>query len=127
MSTWNDEKLERIIGVVLRTGVVLAAALVLIGGVAYVAGNGQAAPDYRVFHGAAAQLTHLGGIVAGALSLHPLYVIQFGLLLLIATPIARVIICVAGFALERDWTYAIVSLIVLALLLVGIGGHMLHD
>jgi uncharacterized membrane protein len=43
--------------------------------------------------------------------------IQLGLLVLIATPVVRVITCLAGFALERDWMYAAVSLIVLVCLL----------
>ena len=42
---------------------------------------------------------------------------QLGLLLLIATPVARVVMAVVGFALERDRLYVVVSLIVLAILL----------
>ena len=42
--------------------------------------------------------------------------IQLGLLLLIATPVARVVFAVIGFYLERDRMYTIVSLIVLAVL-----------
>jgi uncharacterized membrane protein len=38
------------------------------------------------------------------------------LLILIATPIARVIFAVIGFARERDMLYTIISLIVLAVL-----------
>jgi len=126
MTMWNDKKLDVVVSVVLRTGVVLAAALVLIGGIAYLASDGQAVFDHRTFQGTPPQLTYIGGVLEGVVALHPLYVIQLGLLLLIATPVVRVIVCVAGFALERDWTYAIVSMIVLAFLLVGIVGHMLH-
>ena len=42
--------------------------------------------------------------------------IQLGLLLLIATPIARVVFSVAGFARQRDWLYVAITLIVLTLL-----------
>jgi uncharacterized membrane protein len=41
-----------------------------------------------------------------------LAIIQLGLLLLIATPIARVILSVAGFAWERNYVYAGFSLLV---------------
>jgi uncharacterized membrane protein len=34
----------------------------------------------------------------------------------------RVLTCAAGFALERDWMYAVVSLIVLAFLIASIVG-----
>ena len=43
--------------------------------------------------------------------------VQLGLLLLIATPIARVVLAAVGFAFERDRMYVVVSLIVLAVLL----------
>ena len=42
--------------------------------------------------------------------------IQFGLLLSIATPVARVAFSVVAFALQRDWLYIVVTLIVLAVL-----------
>ena len=51
-----------------------------------------------------------------AFHLHSRGVIQLGLLLLIATPVARVVFAVIGFHLERDRMYTIVSLIVLAVL-----------
>ena len=37
-------------------------------------------------------------------------------MLLVATPIARVIISVTAFALQRDWTYVVITLIVHAAL-----------
>ena len=43
--------------------------------------------------------------------------IQAGILLLIATPIARVIVSLVGFALERDGTYVAITAIVLTVLL----------
>jgi uncharacterized membrane protein len=113
----NDQRLDGIVGIVLRAGITLAAALVLIGGIAFVASHDEAAPDHRKFHAEPTPLASIHGVLGGAITLNPLYIIQFGLLILIATPIVRVITCAAGFTLERDWTYAIVSLIVLTLLL----------
>jgi uncharacterized membrane protein len=118
----GDERLDNVVGIVLRTGVTLAAALVLIGGIAFVASHPKAAPDHRKFHADPSQLPSISGVLHGAMTLDPLYIIQLGLLILIATPIARVMTCAAGFALERDWTYAIVSLIVLTFLIGGIVG-----
>jgi uncharacterized membrane protein len=118
----NDDRLDRIVGIVLRAGVMLAAALVLIGGIAFVASHHEAAPDHRKFHAGPTPLASIHGILDGAATLNPLYIIQLGLLILIATPVVRVITCAAGFALERDWTYAIVSLIVLVFLIGSIVG-----
>jgi uncharacterized membrane protein len=48
--------------------------------------------------------------------------IQLGLLLLIATPIARVGCSIVGFAIERDRMYVAFTLIVLAILLYSLLG-----
>jgi len=120
--TWNDEKLDNVVSVVLRTGVSLAAVLVLIGGIVFVARNRETIPKHRTFHGAPADLTSIAGVLHGVASLNPLYIIQLGILVLIATPIIRVVACAAGFAFEKDWMYTVVSLIVLAFLVASIIG-----
>jgi uncharacterized membrane protein len=56
-------------------------------------------------------------IVHQAIGMHPLGLIQFGLILLIATPVARVVFSVLGFALERDWMYVLITILVLGLLI----------
>jgi uncharacterized membrane protein len=104
------------VGTLLRVGVVLAAALVLLGAVLYLIHDGSGTPHYRVFRGEPAYLRSLPGIVADAWSLDGLGVIQFGLLVLIATPVARVVFAALAFALERDWLYVGVTLLVLAVL-----------
>jgi uncharacterized membrane protein len=112
-----DPRLQRVVGNLLRFGVLLAAAVVLAGGIAYLARHGGAIPGYRVFRGQPANLRSLGGIVRSALALDERGVIQLGLVLLIATPIARVAIAGVAFLFERDRTYVLVALLVLALLL----------
>lgn len=117
MRAWTDERVERVIGTLLRWGVILAAAVVLAGGVMYLARYGSTIPDYRVFRGEPSDLRTVSGIVTGAISWHSRGLILFGLLLLIATPVARVAFSVVAFALQRDRTYVVVTLIVLAVLL----------
>ena len=39
--SWNDQRIEIIIGALLRTGVLLAASVVLFGGVLYLARHGN--------------------------------------------------------------------------------------
>jgi len=119
--TRADERLDRVVGIVLRTGVMVAAAVVLIGGVAWLSGHGQPMPNRHRFQ-YARQFAQLGGIMHGVMVLEPLYLIQLGLVFLIATPIIRVIVCAVGFAAERDWTYAAISTLVLALLVFSIAG-----
>ena len=112
-----DPRLQLVVGNLLRFGVLLAAAVVLTGGIAYLARHGAAIPDYRIFRGQPANLRSLGGIVRSALALDERGVIQLGLVLLIATPIARVAIAGVAFVFERDRTYVLVALLVLTLLL----------
>jgi len=112
----SDQKLEIAIGRMLQAGVLLAALVVLIGGILYLHAS-PARPDYAHFHGVSADLRTPTRIVALAAHGDPQALIQLGLLLLIATPIVRVIVAAGGFLLERDHMYFWVSLVVLAVLL----------
>jgi uncharacterized membrane protein len=123
--TWTEQQLENIVGNLLRVGVTLAAVVVFGGGALYLIRHGMTSPDYRVFHGEPADLRRVSGVVTEALSLQGRGIIQLGLLLLIATPIARVAFSVFAFAQQRDRTYVIVTLIVLAVLLYSlVGGYL---
>jgi uncharacterized membrane protein len=112
----SDQRVEEIIGNLLRAGVIIAASVVLLGGIVYLIRHGGETPEYRVFIGAPADLRGVSGIVADALTFSGRGIIQLGLLLLVATPVARVIFSVVAFALQGDWTYVIITLIVLAVL-----------
>jgi uncharacterized membrane protein len=46
--------------------------------------------------------------------------LRWGILLLMLTPVARVAVVTVGLAIERDWTFAVVSFFVLAVLASGI-------
>ncbi len=113
---WSDERFDAVLGAVLRTGVLVSAAIVAVGAVVYLARHATAATDYHVFHGEPGGFRTVGGILGEARSLSGRGIIQLGLLLLIGTPIARVVFSIAGFAKQRDWLYVAVTLIVFALL-----------
>lgn len=121
--SWNDKRVELWVGLMLRIGVLLAAAVVLVGGVLYEAQNRGPRPDYSKFQGEPAAYSTLHGAAMGIATLEPRSIIMFGLLLLIATPIARVGMCVVGFAFERDKLYVAVSSLVLLILLYSIFFH----
>lgn len=113
----TDDNLEIAIGRTLQTGVLLAAAVVLVGGVLYLLHASGPRPNYSHFHGVAEVLRTPSGIWRGLLHGDAESVIQFGLLLLIATPVVRVILAGVGFLMERDRLYFWVSATVLAVLL----------
>jgi len=113
----NDQKMEVAIGHLLRTGVLISAAVVFIGGLLYLSQVRGPRPDYSTFHGVTSELRSPSGIVKHLSTGDSSAVIQLGLLLLIATPVARVVFAAFGFFLEKDWLYVAVSLIVLAVLM----------
>ena len=118
----TNEAMENVIGNLLRIGVISAAALVLIGGGFYLAKHGTTPPEYSVYHLEPANMRSIPGIIKRAFALDSRGLIQLGLLLLIATPVARVAFSVFAFAMQRDYTYIIVTLIVLTLLLFSLSG-----
>ena len=119
---WTDRRVEDIIGNLLRAGVLLSAFVVLSGGVVFLLRHGQSSTDYRTFHGEPSELRRIGGIARGALEFSGRGLIQLGLLLLIATPVARVAFSIFGFAEERDWIYVGFTAIVLVILLYSLIG-----
>jgi uncharacterized membrane protein len=117
----QDKRVDEIIGMLLRVGVILAASIVFVGGVLLLVHNGFSLPHYRVFQGEPTDLRHISSIFRGAVAFNLEAVIQLGLLVLIATPVVRVLFTVFAFAYERDWTYVVITLIVLSLLLYSLG------
>ena len=119
---WTDRKIEDMLGNLLRAGVLLSALVVLLGAAIYLVRHGHSPADYRVFHAEPAELRSIRGIFGQMVALRGSGIIQMGLLLLIATPVARVALSVWGFAEERDWMYVTFTLIVLAILLYSLLG-----
>jgi uncharacterized membrane protein len=120
--TWSDQRIEAIIGDLLRAGVVFFGAIVLIGGIIYLIHQGNSMPRYGVFHGEPSDLRSVGGVVRDAWARHGRGIIQLGLLFLIATPVTRVIFSIFAFAVQRDWLYVVMTLIVLAVLIFNLTG-----
>ncbi len=115
--------MQEVIGNLLRTGVMLAAIVVLVGGILYLMQNSNRLITLHHFKGEPQRLTHISIIFKQALSGHSQAIIQMGLLILIFTPIARVLLSVFVFALEKDRLYVLITLIVLGLLLYSLIGN----
>lgn len=116
----HDHQVEQIIGRLLQLGVLAAALMVLIGGIALLAQYGHDVARFGVFRGEDAALRSIAGIFRAALARDSRAIIQLGLVLLIATPVARVALTLVAFALQRDRLYVVLTTIVLALLLYGL-------
>jgi uncharacterized membrane protein len=118
----TDVQVEQFLGSLLRAGVILSSIVVLAGGILYLIQFGQSTTDKRIFQSEPAELRSVSGIVRDAIALDSRGIIQFGLLLLIATPVARVFFSAIAFAMEGDKLYVLIALIVLAILLFSLSG-----
>jgi uncharacterized membrane protein len=104
----------------LRIGVIASAVIVALAGIVFVGQHHADSVSYSTFQMERSGLRTISGIFHSALSLRADAFIQLGLLLLIATPVARVALAAIGFYLENDRIYVAVSLIVLSILLFSI-------
>ena len=105
---------ELVISNVLRGGVLLSAAVILVGVVwYYLQPHARAAGGLSYPH-------HLGDVIPAVLAGNAEAIITLGLLILLATPVVRVAVSIGAFALEHDWLYVGITTLVLALLLASI-------
>lgn len=121
----SDHEIELSVAGMLRFGVTLAAVLVAIGGVLLLRHPYSPVQDLHHFDATGVTYESLRAVLQGVLQLRATAIIQLGLIVLIATPVARVVFCVIGFARQRDRLYVVISLIVLLVLLYSFlkGGH----
>jgi len=124
VARWDDHQVQNAVGSVLRFGVLLAAFVAASGGVLFLFRHGGDSVNYAVFRGEPAELSSLVGILRGALHLDARALTQLGLVLLIATPVARVALSLVGFLMERDRKYQVITLVVLLILLASLFGRI---
>jgi uncharacterized membrane protein len=116
----SEQDLDRRMGRLLQAGVLLAAAVMLIGGCIYLFVTPEPLPDYEHFHSGVESFRSIPHMFRQAFRGNAAALIQVGTLLMIATPVARVVFAIYAFGRRRDRLYFGVSSIVLALLLYGL-------
>jgi uncharacterized membrane protein len=114
---------QYILGTLLRVGVILSMSVVLIGGLIYLIGYQDIKVDYSEFVPDAHYAT-LEAIVAGLKVMDGKAIIQFGTILLIFTPITRVVFSVFSFLIERDYLYVLIGLFVLGVILFSLSNKL---
>jgi uncharacterized membrane protein len=110
----SEAQFEQFISNLLKYGVFVSSAVVLVGGILYLMRYGAEPADYRFFLGEPAALCSPQGVMAEVLAGHYRGIIQFGILLLIATPVARVAFSFLAFLWRRDFAYVVLTFLVLA-------------
>jgi len=120
MTPRGTESMYDIIGRVLRYGVILSGAIIVLGAIGLAATQGSSeASTLLSYPGSIPNNvpTSPAAFFEGLVALSPLSWIEFGVLLLMATPVSRVLVSVFLFGAERDRTYVLITATVLALLL----------
>jgi len=123
---FKDTDIKFFIGSLLRWGVIISMSVVFAGGLVYLYRHSQEKVYYHTFNGEPNYLKNLKGILQGVAAFKGRAIIQAGILLLIATPIARILLSIISFLLEKDYLYICITLAVLGIILFsmlsGIGG-----
>lgn len=122
----SKNNMNTLIGNTLRIGVFAACIIALLGGIWYIASSaGSSLPDYTTFHQGDASYTTVGGILKSVFTLSATGWIQLGVIVLMLTPVMRVVLSLVDFGIQRDWLYVIITAIVLLVIivnsLVGVG------
>ncbi|CAL1516415.1 DUF1634 domain-containing protein [Chitinophaga sp. MM2321] len=113
---WADKDIQQLIGWQLRIGVIVSSVVVSIGGIIYLYRHGHEQPAYGTFTGVREGLNNLPGILHGVMAGQGRDIIQLGVVLLIATPIIRILFSVIAFLIEKDYLYVVITLIVLGVI-----------
>lgn len=117
-TAFKERDLQRMVGNLLRWGVITAIIIVATGLFLYLFQKGNGTVSYAEFN--PLRFQGFAALFRGLLSADYHAVIQLGVMLLIATPVVRVIIALIGFALEKDRLYVVISLVILGVILFSI-------
>ena len=119
-----DRDIQVILGTLLRVGVIASMSVVLVGGFLYLLADHAAPIDYQTFNPNKSGLSSIASIFIGLRELNPKAIIQFGTLLLIFTPVARVVFSIFSFLIERDYLYVLIGSFVLLVIMYSLSDNL---
>jgi uncharacterized membrane protein len=122
----GDKDVQVILGTLLRIGVVTSTTVVLIGGIIFMTKHANQAVSFSHFKPEEAKFSSVADIFIGLRTFDGLAIIQFGVLLLIFTPIARVVFSIFSFLMEKDYMYVLIGLIVLCVIITSLYLDVVH-
>ncbi|GBC75175.1 hypothetical protein HRbin06_00489 [archaeon HR06] len=121
---------EVMLSLVLRLGVISSVAIIILGVILMIltghSGYGAGFDIAKLLYYDESKIPHrfyptnLQTILNGLLSLKPFAIIDFGLIVLIATPILRVGMSIILFGIEGDKKYIIITSLVFTILILSI-------
>jgi len=122
----GDSDVQLILGSLLRIGVLVSTGIVLIGGVIFLTTRTNNVVDFKIFRPEQTKFASITEIIRGLKTFDGLAIIQFGVLLLIFTPIARVVFSIFSFLMEKDYMYVLIGTIVLCVIITSLYLDVAH-
>lgn len=124
MTPLRDKGLDSVLGRTLRVGTLLAAVIILLGvGLGVLGGrHAEVVAPPATFDSAAPRGNPLQDIVRGISALEPASLVMLGVLVLLATPMLRVVACGIVFVGRRDWLYGTLAALIAITLALGLAG-----
>ncbi|MFA5300189.1 MAG: DUF1634 domain-containing protein, partial [Lutibacter sp.] len=102
-----DREIEVILGNLLKIGVIIAGSLVALGAAIFLMRHGSEIPSYHIFEPDIFNFSDFRDLFKGIITFRSVSIMELGILLLIATPVARVLFSVFAFAYEKDYMYVV--------------------
>lgn len=125
-SYFIDKDVQLILGTLLRVGVLISSAVIFLGGVIFLSSQYNEVVSFGEFKPEQAKFTEITNIFEGLKTFDGLAIIQFGVLLLIFTPIARVVFSIFSFLIEKDYMYVVIGVIVLCVIITSLYLDVAH-
>jgi uncharacterized membrane protein len=122
----GDKDVQLILGALLRIGVLVSTGIVLIGGIVFLVKQQNHHVSFEKFTPEQTKFSSVAEILLGLKQFDGLAIIQFGVLLLIFTPIARVVFSIFSFLMEKDYMYVLIGIIVLCVIITSLYLDIAH-
>ena len=122
----GDKDVQLILGTLLRVGVLVSTGIVIIGGIIFLSTQTNQVVSFENFKPEQTKFSSVAAIFSGLKTLNGLAIIQFGVLMLIFTPIARVVFSIFSFLMEKDYMYVLIGIIVLCVIITSLYLDIAH-
>lgn len=122
----GDKDVQVILGTLLRVGVLVSTAVVILGGIIFLFSHKSQMVSFETFRPEEARFSSIAEILKGLETFDGLAIIQFGVLLLIFTPIARIVFSIFSFLMEKDYMYVLIGTLVLVIIIASLYLDIAH-
>jgi Predicted membrane protein len=112
-----DRNIEAFLGSLLKVGIIVSGSIVAFGAIIFLVRHGSEKTNYHTFTPDIFNFSDFKGLFEGVIAFRSASIMELGILLLIATPVLRVLFSIFAFAYEKDYMYVIFTVIVLTVLI----------